>query len=207
MRQLLTRMSLASREQKWRLYADAFPPRREERVLDLGVSALDDLPGENFFLRRFPYPDRLTAVGIDELDQLAERYPGVRFVRADGRDLPFEDREFDVVHSNAVVEHVGPEPEQARFLAELVRVASAGFVTTPNRWFPIESHTALPVLHWLPADVFSRAIDRIGIDPGPLWLLSGRRFRRLFPEGLELKLVSQRMAGWPATLIALFRHA
>ena len=24
------------------------------------------------------------------------------------------------------------------------------FVTTPNRWFPIEVHTRLPLVHWLP---------------------------------------------------------
>jgi len=135
-----------SRSSKWELYRRSFPPRRGERVLDLGVSALDDLPGENYFVRRYPYPDQLTAVGIDDLSELQERYPEVTFVRADGRRLPFAEGSFDVVHSNAVIEHVGEHEDQEQFVAELVRVGRAGFVTTPNRWFPIETHCKLPVL-------------------------------------------------------------
>jgi hypothetical protein len=94
----------------------------------------------NYFLGRYPYLDQLTAVGLDDLSELELRYPDVTFVRADGRELPFPDRSFDVVHSNAVVEHVGAREEQQRFLAELVRVSRSGFVTTPNRWFPIQTY-------------------------------------------------------------------
>ena len=196
----------ASREAKWELYKSVFPPREGERVLDVGVSKLDDLPNENFFLRRYPFPNQLTGVGIDDLSGLEERYPGVTFVEADGRDLPFDDLSFDVVHSNAVVEHVGAEPDQARFVAELVRVARAGFVTTPNRWFPIESHSRLPLVHWLPRGPMVHALRRLGHDDWPIWLLSRRQFRRLFPSDVELSLVAQRMAGWPATLVVLFRR-
>src|SRR5258708_4616087 len=30
------------------------------------------------------------------------------------------------------------------------RVAGKVFVTTPNRWFPLDPHTLLPLVHWLP---------------------------------------------------------
>ena len=33
---------------------------------------------------------------------------------------------------------------------ELCRVARRVFVTTPNRWFPLDPHTLLPFAHWLP---------------------------------------------------------
>ena len=36
-------------------------------------------------------------------------------------------------------------------IAECFRVAKKGvFLTTSNRWHPIDIHTLLPVLHWLP---------------------------------------------------------
>src|SRR3712207_8757780 len=108
LRRLAVRYGLASREAKWRLYSRSFPPRLGERVLDVGVSRFDDLPGENYFLRRYPYPQQVTAVGISDLGELRSRYGQIRFIEADGRRLPFEDGAFDVVHSNAVVEHVGP---------------------------------------------------------------------------------------------------
>jgi ubiquinone/menaquinone biosynthesis C-methylase UbiE len=77
--------------------------------------------------------------------------------------LPFGDHEFDVAYSNAVIEHVGGRKSQADFLRELWRVARQGiFVTTPNRWFPVEFHTILPLAHWLPPGVFRGLLRQIG---------------------------------------------
>lgn len=187
--------SLASREEKWDLYRATFPPRLGERVLDVGASPREDLEGTNYFLHRYPHPEQLTAVAIEGVAELATSFPSVALVQADGRDLPFADGSFDVVHSNAVLEHVGPRDEQRRFVEELVRVARAGFVTTPSRWFPFEVHSAVPFAHWLPA--------RTDEEP---WLLSARQLRRLFPAGVDVRVVPQRILGWPATLSVIFRR-
>lgn len=205
MREIAVRQGLASRERKWRLYEEAFPPRREERILDLGVSELDDLPGENYFLRRYPYLSQVTAVGVDDLDALRERYPDVTFIQADGRDLPFKDGSFDIVHSNAVIEHVGASSDQRRFVAELIRVAKAGFVTTPNRWFPIETHTRLPLLHWLPRRMLVPTMRHVGHDDWPIWLLSRRSFSRMFPQTVDLTVTTQRLLGMAMTITIIFR--
>ena len=45
-------------------------------------------------------------------------------------------------------------PSCGQLIAECSRVAKRMvFLTTPNRWFPIEVHTALPLIHWLPGKV------------------------------------------------------
>jgi SAM-dependent methyltransferase len=169
---------------------------------------MDDVPNTNFFLRRYPYPDQLVAVGLDDQSDLRRRYPSVTFVQADGRSLPFADDQFDVVHSNAVIEHVGGSLEQRQFAAELVRVARSGFVTTPNRSFPIEAHSRLPLLHWLPRPALLRAMRALGHDDWPVWLLSASGFRRLFPVGVQTEFHSTRMAGLPASLVIIFyKHA
>lgn len=71
-------------------------------------------------------------------------------VLADGLRLPFPDGAFDLVYSNAVIEHVGGEVEQRAFLDEQGRVATWWVTTTPNRWFPVESHTRVLLRHWMP---------------------------------------------------------
>jgi hypothetical protein len=197
------RYAESSRQWKWRLYAERFPPRKGERVLDVGVSVRHHIEQENYFLRRYPFSDQLTGVGIDDVSALRDIYPGVTLIQADGRALPFEDNEFDVVHSNAVVQLVGPRADQARFVSELARVASRGFVTTPNRWFPFDMHTRLPVVHWLPRPVMLAAFRRFGHQDQP-WLLSSRAFTALFPAGVEREIVVGRALGWPATLNAFF---
>jgi SAM-dependent methyltransferase len=202
---LARRSQTASRAAKWDLYRSAFPPRLGERVLDVGVSMLDDLPGENYFLRKYPHPEQLTAVGVDDLTELGQRYPEITFVQADGRELPFGDSSFDVVHSNAVIEHVGQRRDQERFVQELVRVGRTGFITTPNRWFPIETHSSLPLLHWLPGGVVGR-LSRVLREPDLGWWLLGRRdFENLFPSSVVIESRATRVWGWPLTLIVVYR--
>ena len=180
-------------------------------MLDVGVSPLVDLPGENHFLAAYPYPDRVTAISNDSnMDPVRAAYPEVTVVVADARDLPFADRSFDVVHSNAVIEHVGPLAEQVRFLAEVTRVGRAGYLSTPNRWFPVDSHTNLPFLHWLPRPAFVAALRRMGrLGPGEewiTWLMSSRMFAKAAPDDLAFTLRRQRLAGMTAVTTLVFRH-
>jgi SAM-dependent methyltransferase len=136
----------------------------------------------NFFEELYPWPERVTAVGLHDGAGFEMRYPGIGYVQADGCELPFEDGAFDLYFSNAVIEHVGGEERQRAFVAEAVRVATRVFLTTPNRWFPIEVHTRLPLVHWLPPSAAGRAYE-LARKP---WakenrLLGPAELRRLFP--------------------------
>ena len=162
---LADEISLRSRRRKLALFLETIEPTAETTVLDLGADDLafgDKGAGVstlNFFEEHYPWPERITALGLSAGDRFRERYPHVRYVQGDALELPFADGEFDVVFSNAVVEHVGGRERQRRFVAEALRVARRVFVTTPNRWFPVEVHTLLPLVHWLPEPLAHRAYD------------------------------------------------
>jgi SAM-dependent methyltransferase len=195
LRRVASRVSLQSRERKLQLFLDILQPGPESSVVDVGVTNAPFGAGstDNFFEALYPWPERITGVGHTELDAFAAAFPRVGAVRADGRDLPFADGEFDFGFSNAVVEHVaGGRGGQRQFVHELCRVARRVFVTTPNRWFPLEVHTLLPFVHWLPAVARERVIpfDDV-LDPlGPKALAS------LFPY--EVRVLNRGM-----TLIAV----
>ncbi len=192
------------RANKWRLYCEMFPPRLGESVLDVGTSADYNFePNANYFLHRYPHPEQLTAVGIEDVSKLRSSYPLVTFVQADGRSLPFPDDSFDVVHSNAVIEHI-PYSDQQAFVSELVRVARAGMLTTPNRWFPLDPHTRLPFLHWLPRPLMLRANSLARHPEAGVWPISPRQLKRLFPPTTRMVVVPQRIAGMRATLTVIF---
>jgi hypothetical protein len=132
-------------------------------VLDLGVTSDQSYTSSNYFEMLYPYKDKIVAAGIDDARFLEDLYPGLRFVHADDLDLPFEDGAFDYVHSSAVLEHVGCFENQRKMVAECARVARKGIcLTTPNRWFPVEFHTQLPLLHWLPRGWFRRILEGLG---------------------------------------------
>jgi hypothetical protein len=183
-----SRVSLRSRQQKLERFLELFQPGPGTTVVDVGVT---DAPfgagsSDNFFEALYPWPGQITAVGHTELDRFQAAFPAVRAVRADGRALPFADAEFDLGFSNAVVEHVaGGRDGQRQFVHELCRVAARVFVTTPNRFCPIEVHTLLPFAHGLPSAARDRAVRARGfhdvLDP-----LGPRELASLFPYGVRV---------------------
>jgi 2-polyprenyl-3-methyl-5-hydroxy-6-metoxy-1,4-benzoquinol methylase len=151
-------------------------------------------------------------VGTEDGSHLAIRYQGLTYrqVRA-GEPLPFRDGEFDVVFSNAVIEHVGSRTAQVSFARELCRVGRSFFVTTPDRRFPIEHHTGLPLLHYLPPGVFRSMLrgTRYGhwADESNLNILTAGELARLFPAGAVVEVRSVRFAGIPSNLAAFGKVA
>jgi SAM-dependent methyltransferase len=155
----------------------------------------------------------VTAVGIDDASFLPAQYPGVRFVQADGLNLPFGGGAFDVVHAAAVIEHVGSFARQCAFLRECSRVARrAVFVTTPNRWFPVEFHTVLPLVHWLPKPMFRGVMRRTGrgffAQEANLNLMTARELGRAAAgiEGFVSEVSFVHLAGWPSNLLLTMRR-
>ncbi len=180
----------------------------EDSILDVGVTSDRSYDHSNYLVAWWPHKARITAVGLDDARFLEEVYPGVRFVHADGRELPFEDNSFDFVHSSAVLEHVGSNDRQAQFLRELARVARRGvFVTTPNRWFPVEFHTVLPLVHWLPRSAFRGLLRVFGkpffADEANLNLLGAGEVKRLAVRaGIKNpRLDTVALGGWPTNLL------
>ena len=187
-------ISLRSRRRKLALFMETIRPTPETTVLDVGADELGF--GEhgscgtlNFFEEHYPWPERIIAVGLHPGDRFRERYPRITYVQGDALELPFADGRFDVVFSNAVIEHVGGREAQRRFVEEALRVARRAFVTTPNRWFPVEVHTRLPLVHWLPERLAHPLYDLVRKPAAKEnHLLGARELRELFP--CEVRIVN-----------------
>jgi hypothetical protein len=160
---LSSRITRHQRVKMFQAFMETMAPHSEHTILDVGATSDRSYDHSNYFEAWYSNPACVTATGIDDAFFLEDVFPGMRFVRADGRKLPFADRSFDFVHSSAVLEHVGSSTQQSDFLKELWRVARRGvFLTTPNRWFPVEFHSVLPLLHWLPPSLFRAILRRLG---------------------------------------------
>ena len=136
--------------------------------------------------------------------------------------LPFRDTEWDLIFCNSVIEHVTipknkvwdvmddndflsrARKQQAMFAAEIGRTARGYFVQTPHRAFPIESHTWLPFVQYLPRRLLIpvlRNTNRWWLKrTAPDWhLLDRKEMEAIFPDA---KVITERVLGMPKSLIA-----
>jgi hypothetical protein len=209
---LPTRVAKRQRRQMFERFLSALAPAGEDEILDVGVTNDRLHDHSNYLEAWYPHTARITAAGLEDASFLEQAYPGLRFVQADARDLPFADSSYDFVHSSAVIEHVGSHDKQIACLSELWRVARSGiFVTTPNRWFPIEVHTVLPLIHWLPPETFRSILRGLGrdffADEANLNLMSGASLadaaRAAGITNFRVETVS--LVGWPSNLLLIAR--
>jgi hypothetical protein len=139
---------------------DVFARKGSVRIIDVGGTAdywnlvpAEFLDSRNVHITIVNFPGG--ARGEAATKRITHEY-------GDGCDLvAYRDKEFDISHSNSVLEHVGTWSKMSMFAKELSRVAEQYFVQTPNFWFPIEPHFMVPFFHWLP-------------EPTRVWIL--RRF-------------------------------
>ncbi len=188
---LAERVFIAARN---RIYADFIRltrPLPTDDLLDAGVS---DVVGgaANLLERLYPYPERISAVGLGEAHDFIAAFPAVRYRRVEPHQpLPFGERSFDIACSNAVIEHLGTVAHQRAFIADLARVAKRAFLTVPNRFFPIEHHTALPVMGWSERSFgwACRATSKSEwADQANLILMSKRSLADLCPPGRRMQV-------------------
>jgi SAM-dependent methyltransferase len=185
-RSLGERLTVAARDRIYDDFIRYCAPRADDRILDVGVSDVVN-DAANMLERKYPHSGKITALGLGEGADFRTAFPSVAYRRiAPNQPLPFADKSFAIATSNAVLEHVGSSANQAFFVAELLRVAGRVFVTVPHRFFPVEHHTAIPLLHYWDAS-FAAACRLLGksewADERNLILMSRRRLRALAPAG------------------------
>lgn len=202
---LRSHFALKARRRMFELFMKTVKPTRDLRVLDVGVTPDRSLRESNFFEALYPWKDRVVACSIEDAGWLEEEYPGLRFVKMAPGPLPFESGEFDVVFCSAVIEHVGDSNAQRVFISECLRVSQAFFFTTPNRQFPVEFHTFLPLIHWLPRRQHQAVLRAMGMDfwarTENLNLLTPSSFKALFPGCSSLEVHSYRLLGLPSNIV------
>jgi hypothetical protein len=180
-----------------------------ERFTITGQTTVLDMGGGAFNWTLLPVRPKVTILDVYDHGNKAD---WATYVVGDGCHTGFPDAAFDLVFSNSVIEHVGGIERQRQFAAECMRCGRGFFVQTPNKWFPVDTHTLMPFAHWLPQRAFRKLIRFsprfvfFKTDPGDLAdfsnmrLLGPRDLKELFP-GAEI--IKERFCGITKSLIAV----
>jgi len=186
------RFSRRSRTARWQLFARLMDPGIDSSILDVGC-------GDGGLAA---YAPQLEVTGVDRSARPEYASGRRRFVQADAAALPFGDGAFDIAHSNSVIEHIVDPDARGCCANEVRRVGRRYFVQTPNRWFPIEPHSLLPFVHWLPR-AWGAKLWRFGVGGDPFEqtkLLDARELARLLPDA---RIVRERFGPLTKSIVAV----
>jgi len=135
-----------ARARRWNQLLGLFPQLRDMHVVDLG--------GTTEYWRRAPVrPASVTVLNLTEpgdsdedwlVPVMGDACDAVEALRQTGREV------YDIVISNAVIEHVGGHGARVRFAESVHALAPRHWVQTPYRYFPLEPHWLFPGMQFLP---------------------------------------------------------
>ncbi|WP_245417546.1 class I SAM-dependent methyltransferase [Aminobacter sp. AP02] len=168
--------------------------RGQAHILDIGGTETYWLIGRDF-LRQNRSRIKITLVNT-EPENVKDEMMFTALI-GDGADPRlFAGSQFDLVHSNSVIEHVGSWDRMCAFAENTKRLSSRYYVQTPNYWFPYEPHFRFPGFQYLPEKVrvalimryslgFFRRIDDVAEARDIIHhhqLISTRQMRELFSD-------------------------
>lgn len=139
----------------------------------------------------------ITVININKERNKLE-YPNIQYMVGDARNMKqFNDKEFDIVFSNSVIEHVGDYKSQKQMANEIMRVGKRYFVQTPNFYFPVEPHFVFPLFQFLPLDLRAWLLNHFNLG----WTKKINDKQKVMEKVAEIRLLKK------SEMIALFPNA
>jgi predicted SAM-dependent methyltransferase len=171
-----------------------FPEEKQISVLDIGGASYFWAEKELVTQKRV----KVTLLNLEKEDSLPE---GLSSMVGDATDLSvFEDKSFDIVFSNSVIEHLYTWKNQQKMADEIQRVGKFYYVQTPNKHFFLEPHYAVPFIQYFPKKLSFWLLTQTKISRMQKWtresakqylkeirLLDLKEFIKLFPTAKVYK--------------------
>jgi ubiquinone/menaquinone biosynthesis C-methylase UbiE len=85
------------------------------------------------------------------IEKETSKYSNIHCEIGDATNLnKFNNKSFNIVHSNSVIEHLYNFENQKKMVLEIMRVGQKHIVQTPNKYFFLEPHYLLPFFQFIP---------------------------------------------------------
>ena len=159
------KITLNARNQFFNLFLTNNAYSDNKTIIDVGTTPSVDKE-QNIFLEKTKNNKNITCLSNQDCKILKKKYENIKNIFVgDGKNTAFDNNSFDIAHSNATIEHVGSFTNQVSFVKELVRISRESvFIQTPNRFYPIDFHTILPFIHWLPKHIHRKMLKFLKLD-------------------------------------------
>ena len=178
------------REKRFSFFLQKFNKMQKPvTILDVGGKI-------NFWENRGLAGNKNYKITIVNFEKEKSQYSNIKTKMGDATDLsPFNDKSFDIAHSNSVIEHLYNFENQKKMASEIIRVGKKHIVQTPNKYFFLEPHYLLPFFDIIPKKLKYFILTKTKLSRLKKWdkkfasqyieeirLLSLKEMKELFPN-------------------------
>ena len=133
-------------------------------ALDIGTTEDTENQSSNTIIKNFKNVEIFKSISDQEIKSSFFQKKLYKSITEDFTENEFKEFSSDIVLSNATIEHVGNEQKQRKMLDNIIKLSKKVFViSTPNRNYPIDFHTKIPLIHWLPKKFHRKILKIIGL--------------------------------------------
>jgi len=169
---------------------------KEINKISKPITILDVGGKINFWENRGLAGNNEYKITIVNIEKETSKYSNINYEIGDATNLSqFNDKSFDIVHSNSVIEHLYNFNNQSKMASEIIRVGKKHIVQTPNKYFFIEPHYLLPFFQFIPNKLKYYILTKTKLSRLKKWdknfakqyikeirLLSEKEMKTLFPK-------------------------
>ncbi len=134
-------------------------------ILDVGTTNDDLLKSSNMIIYQFK--DIKIKKSISD-QKINNNFFDLNFTKSITEKLTKHEKDIllsDMVISSATIEHVGNDYNKKMMIYNMSKLSKKYFVfTTPNRFYPIDFHTKLPLIHFLPKKIHRYILKLLGMN-------------------------------------------
>ena len=128
-------------------------------VLDIGTTSDTLNKSSNVIVKNLKNIKNFNSISDQKIDSSFFKKTLQKSITEDFSDEEIEEFKSDLVVSNATIEHVGNFNNQKKMLSNIIKLSNKMIIiTTPNRFHPLEFHTKIPLIHWLPKSIYRKIL-------------------------------------------------
>ncbi len=133
-------------------------------VLDIGSTEDENNKSSNYLIKNLGNYKQYKSISDQTIKSKFFSKTLKKSITEDLNKSEIDDFKSDLVISNATIEHVGSLENQIKMCSNIINLSRKYFIiVTPNRFHPLEFHTKIPFIHWLPKKIHREILKLIGL--------------------------------------------
>ena len=132
-------------------------------VLDIGTTQDIESSASNYIIKNLKGFKIYKSISDQEINTSFFAKKLKKSITVDFSKSELDEFKSDLVISNATIEHVGSFENQIKMCQNIIKLSKKYFIIiAPNRFHPIDFHTKIPFLHWLPKKIHRKFLSLLG---------------------------------------------